>query len=135
MSTQTSFLYPSTAAVLREAGIGIIGHAFTTDNLGRECFVLQLDTLLGGATLTDDVDGVMVLRLDDEEGDSAIASLADSVEEGDEQRLASALDDLLTSATTAFRAGLDVHKDPVAIEVTTDLAVLVAETADLDEPA
>lgn len=139
--TDTAFLYPSTASILRTAGIGIIGHGFTTDAAGRECFLLHLDTPVGAATLCDDVEGVMQLQLqeadlsDDDAGgraveDPGVQALAAVVEGHDAEALASALDDLLTAATTAFRAGLDVHKEGVAVEVTTDLAVLVAESAE-----
>lgn len=118
-----SFNAPETARVLARAGVTVIGHDFAKGADDREHLVLVLDSVVGSVRLTDGDDGALDVTFGEGVG---VEALADELGVDDPIDLGSALDDMLTSATTSFRAGLREHKHAVAAEVVDGIAVDMA---------
>ena len=108
------------AATLAAAGVTVIGHAFVDHGRGQH-LALLLDTTAGTVQLTDNATGELTLSLD--QTPTGIDDLARALGVADTSALASALDELLTASIAAFTRRLADHKEAIAADLVTDLAV------------
>lgn len=126
----TAFMNPGSPEVLRSVGITVIGHDFEVAADQRQRLVLRLDSPAGEVRLTDAVDGSLQLIIAERDADGldALVDAMGADADVDVDDLGSALDDMLTAATTRFRRGLDRYKDLVAASVVDALLVELGAT-------
>lgn len=116
---------PGAARTLTDAGIAVIGHAFTRGRDGRERLAIRIETPAGPALVHDDPDGpdAVHIAMDDP------ADTRPDLDSWGTPEIPAALLELAVQAATALRARLADAKESVAAGVVDDLLIDLADAS------